>query len=153
MTAMPKTRSTRTAPPSMDGKSDRAISRADRSGKKQRSGGGRDGDYKPLAKAFRRDGFDYDLVTREGDFAIYRQVWYGNTETAFAKLKAVLAKHGKQPNQDGVSSSTVSQPRLRSAGVVSGQRETPDKRAGGQRRVPNFRENGQKRSFGRSGHK
>src|SRR5262245_64350526 len=31
--------------------------------------------YKPLPKEFRHDGFDYRQIAREGDTAIYEQVW------------------------------------------------------------------------------
>lgn len=33
--------------------------------------------YKPLAKEFRRDGFEYRQIAREGDGAIYEQTWRG----------------------------------------------------------------------------
>jgi len=33
--------------------------------------------YKPLPKEFRRDGFDYRQIAREGDAAIYEQTWSG----------------------------------------------------------------------------
>jgi hypothetical protein len=33
--------------------------------------------YKPLPTRFRRDGFDYRQVAREGDVAIYEQRWTG----------------------------------------------------------------------------
>jgi hypothetical protein len=33
--------------------------------------------YKPLAKQFRRDGFIYRQIAREGDAAIYEQTWSG----------------------------------------------------------------------------
>jgi hypothetical protein len=31
--------------------------------------------YKPLPKEFRRDGFEYRQIYREGDYAIYEQHW------------------------------------------------------------------------------
>jgi hypothetical protein len=31
--------------------------------------------YKPLPKEFRRDGFNYRLIAREGNAAIYEQIW------------------------------------------------------------------------------
>ena len=31
--------------------------------------------YRPLPTQFRRDGFDYQQIAREGDWAIYQQVW------------------------------------------------------------------------------
>lgn len=33
--------------------------------------------YKPLRKEFRRDGFNYRQVAREGDIALYEQRWTG----------------------------------------------------------------------------
>ena len=33
--------------------------------------------YKPLPTRFRRDGFNYQLIAREGDAAIYEQRWTG----------------------------------------------------------------------------
>jgi hypothetical protein len=33
--------------------------------------------YKPLPKEFRRDGFSYRQVARQGDAAIYEQTWTG----------------------------------------------------------------------------
>jgi hypothetical protein len=33
--------------------------------------------YNPLPTQFRREGFDYRQIYREGDFAIYRQTWSG----------------------------------------------------------------------------
>jgi hypothetical protein len=36
--------------------------------------------YKPLLKEFRRDGFQYRQVAREGDIAIYEKVWTGRAE-------------------------------------------------------------------------
>lgn len=43
---------------------------ADALGKKRHS-------YKPLPTRFRHDGFDYRLICREGDGAIYEQKWSG----------------------------------------------------------------------------
>jgi hypothetical protein len=34
--------------------------------------------YKPLPKEFRRDGFSYRQIAREGDAAIYEQTWSGS---------------------------------------------------------------------------
>jgi hypothetical protein len=45
-------------------------SRAEAGGKKGHS-------YKPLPTEFRRDGFSYRQIAREGDFAIYSQSWGG----------------------------------------------------------------------------
>jgi hypothetical protein len=36
--------------------------------------------YKPLPKEFRRDGFTYTLIAREGDVAIYEQCWIGSPD-------------------------------------------------------------------------
>jgi hypothetical protein len=36
--------------------------------------------YKPLAKEFHRDGFQYRQIAREGNAAIYEQAWLGCTE-------------------------------------------------------------------------
>jgi len=33
--------------------------------------------YKPLRMQFRRDGFDYRQIVREGDAAVYQQTWTG----------------------------------------------------------------------------
>ena len=33
--------------------------------------------YKPLPTQFRRDGFNYQQIAREGDAAIYEQTWIG----------------------------------------------------------------------------
>src|SRR5437773_1663470 len=38
------------------------------------------GHYKPLPKEFRRDGFEYRQIAREGDAAIYEQRWTGCAE-------------------------------------------------------------------------
>jgi hypothetical protein len=44
---------------------------------KERVGGRKDPFCKPLAKKFRRDGFIYRQIAREGDTAIYEQAWSG----------------------------------------------------------------------------
>ena len=36
--------------------------------------------YKPLPTEFRRDGFQYRQIAREGHAAIYEQIWLGCTE-------------------------------------------------------------------------
>jgi hypothetical protein len=38
--------------------------------------------YKSLQTRFRHDGFDYQEIHHEGDFAIYRQTWGGNEHSA-----------------------------------------------------------------------
>ena len=40
-------------------------------------GGSKKSRYKPLPKEFRRDGFTYRQIAREGDAAIYEQRWNG----------------------------------------------------------------------------
>jgi hypothetical protein len=42
--------------------------------------GSKKGHYKPLPKEFRRDGFQYRQIAREGDAAIYEQTWLGCAE-------------------------------------------------------------------------
>jgi hypothetical protein len=37
--------------------------------------GSQKGHYKPLPKEFRHGGFDYRQIAREGDTAIYEQIW------------------------------------------------------------------------------
>ena len=48
----------------------KTISAAEAEGKKRHL-------YKPLSKQFRRDGFTYRQIAREGDGAIYEQRWTG----------------------------------------------------------------------------
>ena len=36
--------------------------------------------YRPLPKEFRRDGFTYRQIARQGDTAIYEQTWTGSPE-------------------------------------------------------------------------
>jgi hypothetical protein len=48
----------------------KTISTAEGGGKKRHF-------YKPLPKEFRRDGFTYRQIAREGDAAIYEQTWSG----------------------------------------------------------------------------
>ena len=44
--------------------------------------GGKKGPFhKPLPKEFRRDGFQYRQIAREGDAAIYEQTWNGCAES------------------------------------------------------------------------
>src|SRR5213079_2866689 len=40
-------------------------------------GGSEKSHYKPLPKEFRRDGFDYRQIAREGNAAVYEQTWIG----------------------------------------------------------------------------
>ena len=44
------------------------------------AGSGKRHFYKPLPKEFRRDGFEYRQIAREGDGAIYEQRWTGCAE-------------------------------------------------------------------------
>jgi hypothetical protein len=44
------------------------------------AGGGKKGRYKSLAKEFRRNGFTYRQIAREGDAAIYEQKWSGSSQ-------------------------------------------------------------------------
>jgi len=36
--------------------------------------------YRPLPTQFRRDGFEYQQIAREGDAAVYKQTWTGNSD-------------------------------------------------------------------------
>ena len=40
--------------------------------------------YKPLPTQFRRDGFNYQQIAREGDAAIYEQTWIGYCNPSIA---------------------------------------------------------------------
>jgi hypothetical protein len=40
--------------------------------------------YKPLRKEFRRDGFSYRQIAREGDAAIYQQTWNSSSDPSTA---------------------------------------------------------------------
>jgi hypothetical protein len=52
--------------------------------------------YKPLPKEFRRDGFTYRQIYREGDFAIYRQTWKGNEHSAAFETIRIRRRDGFQ---------------------------------------------------------
>jgi hypothetical protein len=43
-------------------------------------GGSKKGHYRPLPKEFRRDGFNYRQIARQGDAAMYEQRWTGCAE-------------------------------------------------------------------------
>jgi len=87
---------------------------AEGAGKKRHS-------YKPLPKEFRRGGFDYRQIYREGDFAIYQQTWKGNEHSAAFEVIRIRRRDGFQvggkfvepaevyPNSEawGVDGSTV----------------------------------------------
>jgi len=47
--------------------------------------------YKPLKTQFRRGGFDYRQITREGDFAIFEQRW-GNSPNVCYEV-VVIKRH------------------------------------------------------------
>lgn len=53
----------------------KTISTAEAGGKKHHF-------YKPLAKEFRRDGFTYRQIARQGHAAIYAQTWNGCLDSA-----------------------------------------------------------------------
>jgi hypothetical protein len=38
--------------------------------------------YKPLREEFRQNGFNYRLIIREGDIAVYEQRWRGRSNTS-----------------------------------------------------------------------
>ena len=53
--------------------------------------------YKPLPKEFRRDGFQYRQIAREGDGAIYEQRWTGSAGPSIAyELIRVRRRDGFQ---------------------------------------------------------
>ena len=47
-----------------------------------------------LPTQFRHDGFDYQQIHREGDFAIYRQTWAGNGHSAAFEIIRIRRHHG-----------------------------------------------------------
>jgi hypothetical protein len=58
-------------------------------------GGSKKGPFhKPLPKEFRRDGFNYRQIYREGDFAIYRQTWKGNDHSAAFEVVRIKQRQG-----------------------------------------------------------
>jgi len=52
--------------------------------------------HKPLPIRFRRDGFDYRQIYRQGDFAIYRQSWKGNEHSAAFEVVRIKRRQGFQ---------------------------------------------------------
>lgn len=53
--------------------------------------------YKPLPTQFRRDGFDFRQIVRQGDAAIYEQTWSGCAEpTAAYDLIRIRRREGFQ---------------------------------------------------------
>jgi hypothetical protein len=52
--------------------------------------------YKPLPKVFRRGGFTYRQIYREGDFAIYRQTWKGNEHSVAFEVIRIRPRDGFQ---------------------------------------------------------
>jgi hypothetical protein len=67
----------------------KANAAAEGGGKKRHS-------YKPLATQFRRGGFDYRQIYREGDFAMYRQTWKGNEHSAGFEVIRIRRRDGFQ---------------------------------------------------------
>jgi len=59
-------------------------------------GGKKRHSYKPLPKEFRRGGFTYRQIYREGDFAIYRQTWKGNEHSAGFEVIRIRRRDGFQ---------------------------------------------------------
>ena len=49
--------------------------------------------YRPLPKEFRRDGFTYRQIAREGDAAIYEQVWNGYPNPSIAYEVIRIRRH------------------------------------------------------------
>ena len=72
--------------------------------------------YKPLPKEFRRGGFNYRQIYREGDFAIYQQTWEGNEHSAAFELIHVRRREGFQIGEKFVEAYEV-YPNAKSWGV------------------------------------
>jgi len=49
--------------------------------------------YKPLRTRFRRDGFNYREIAREGDAAIYEQTWSGCSNPSIAYEVVRIRRH------------------------------------------------------------
>jgi hypothetical protein len=69
--------------------------------------GKKSGFYKPLPTRFRRDGFDYRQIYREGDFAIYQQTWNRNEDSAALELIRLRRREGFQIGGRFVESAEV----------------------------------------------
>src|SRR5262249_23602653 len=52
--------------------------------------------YKPLPTRFRRGGFTYRQIHREGDFAIYQQIWKGRQHSAAFEVIRIRRRDGFQ---------------------------------------------------------
>jgi hypothetical protein len=52
--------------------------------------------YRPLPMRFRRDGFDFRQVAREGDVAIYEQTWKSNQDSAAFEVICIRRREGFQ---------------------------------------------------------
>lgn len=63
--------------------------------------------YKPLPTRFRHGGFDYRQIAREGDFAIYRQTWNGNEDSAAFEVIRVRRRKGFEINGRAVQAAEV----------------------------------------------
>jgi hypothetical protein len=60
-------------------------------------GGCQKGHYRPLPKEFRRDGFHYRQIKREGDVVIYEQAWLGCAEPSLSyEVVCVRRREGFQ---------------------------------------------------------
>jgi hypothetical protein len=58
-------------------------------------GGGKEGRfYKPLQKEFRRAGFTYRQIAREGCAAIYKQTWNGCSDPSLCYDLVRIRRHG-----------------------------------------------------------
>jgi hypothetical protein len=50
--------------------------------------------FKPLPRQFRRGGFTYRQIAREGDFSIYQQTWQGNEDEAAFEVIRIKRRDG-----------------------------------------------------------
>jgi len=50
--------------------------------------------YKPLPRRFRRDGFDYLQIAREGDVAVYEQTWKCKQNSAVFEVIRIRRRDG-----------------------------------------------------------
>jgi hypothetical protein len=71
------------------------------------AGGKKRHSYKPLPKEFRRDGFNYRQIYREGDFAIYQQTWKGNDDSAVFEVIRIRRREGFEINGRAVQPAEV----------------------------------------------
>jgi hypothetical protein len=85
MSAQEKT--TNCPPPLLQGgRRTKTRARAEAWGKERRS-------YKPLPTRFRRDGFNYRQIAREGDAAIYEQTWSGCSDPSVCYEVVRIRRH------------------------------------------------------------